>query len=54
MILVNNGALSQKEVHIYGSSRLSISTRVTNMQDSTEQEPVDLPRGLAPVQTLTL
>ncbi|HEY0609048.1 MAG TPA: RHS repeat-associated core domain-containing protein, partial [Chitinophaga sp.] len=39
---VNNGALSQKEVHIYGSSRLGITTRVTNMQDSTEQEPVNL------------
>lgn len=39
---VNNGALSQKEVHIYGSSRLGITTRVVNMQDDTEQEPVNL------------
>ena len=39
---VNNGALSQTEVHIYGSSRLGMTTRVVNMQDSTEQEPVNI------------
>jgi len=39
---VNNGALSQTEVHIYGSSRLGITTRVTNMQDGTDAEPVNI------------
>jgi RHS repeat-associated protein len=39
---INNGALSQTEIHLYGSSRLGISTRVTNVEDTTAPEPVNL------------
>jgi RHS repeat-associated protein len=39
---VNNGALSQTEVHLYGSGRLGISTRVINMVDDTPPESVNL------------
>lgn len=39
---INNGALSQTEVHIYGSSRLGMMTRVTNMQEDSEEEPLNL------------
>lgn len=39
---INNGALSQTEVHIYGSSRLGMMTRAVNMQDDTQFEPVNL------------
>jgi RHS repeat-associated protein len=36
---VNGGILSQTEVHLYGSSRLGMSTRTTDVQDNPDAPP---------------
>jgi RHS repeat-associated protein len=40
---VNNGELTQTEVHLYGSSRLGINTLNTNVQNALQPEVVSLP-----------
>lgn len=51
---INSGALSQTEVHLYGSSRLGITKRITNVEDTSSAPGIDMGAlGTGKIVTLT-